>query len=72
MESLGKSLLVAGAVLVLVGGFLWWSGGRLGLLGSPLPGDLVIRRGNSTLYIPWVTCLVLSLLLSLLFRLLNR
>jgi Protein of unknown function (DUF2905) len=56
----------------LVGGFLWWSGGRLGPLGSPLPGDLVIRRGNSTLYIPWVTCLALSLLLSLLFRLLNR
>ena len=72
MESFGKSLLVAGGVLVLIGGFLWWSGGRLGTLGSPLPGDLVIRRGNSTLYVPWVTCLVVSLLMSLLFRFLNR
>ena len=72
MESFGKSLLVAGGVLVLIGGLLWWSGGRLGPLGSPLPGDLVIRRGNSTLYVPWVTCLIVSLLLSLLFRFLNR
>lgn len=69
MENLGKSLLVTGLALAVFGGFLWWSGGRLG---SPLPGDIVIRRGSSTLYFPWVTCLVVSLLLSILFRLLNR
>ncbi len=72
MENLGKMLLVVGLMLAFVGGILWWSGGRLGALGAPLPGDLVIRRGNSTVFMPWVTCLVLSLLLSLLFRFLNR
>ena len=69
MENLGKSLVGTGLVLAVFGGFLWWSGSRLG---SPLPGDLVIRRGSSTFYFPWVTCLVISLLLSILFRLLKR
>lgn len=72
MENLGKTLLMAGLLLTIVGGILWWSGGRLGPPSAPLPGDLVIRRGNSTVFVPWVTCLVLSLLLSLLFRFLNR
>ena len=72
MENLGKTLMAAGLVLAFVGGIRWWSGGRLGALGAPLPGDLVIRRGHSTVFVPWVTCLVLSLLLSLLSRFLNR
>ena len=71
VESLGKWLVIAGLVLVALGGLLWWSAGRQGF-GSPLPGDLVIRRGNSTVYFPWVSCLVVSILLSLLFRLFNR
>jgi Protein of unknown function (DUF2905) len=72
VEGIGKSLITVGLVLVLLGGLLWWTGSRTGFPGAPLPGDLVIRRGNSTLYLPWVSCLLLSLLLSLLVRLLNR
>lgn len=72
MEGIGKSLIMVGLVLVLLGGLLWWTGSRTGVPFAPLPGDLVIRRGNSTLYLPWVSCLVLSLFLSLLVRLLNR
>jgi hypothetical protein len=64
--------MAIGLVLVVIGGLLWWTGSRTSPLGALLPGDLVIRRGNSILYLPWVTCLVISLLLSLLVRLLNR
>ena len=72
MQTLGKAMLVAGLMLAVVGAVLWWSAGRLGSVGTPLPGDLLIRRGNSILYIPWVTCLVISIVLSLLLRFLNR
>ena len=49
--------------------------GALMMLGLPLgrlPGDITIRRGNSTFYFPIVTCLVLSVLLTLLMALLRR
>lgn len=37
-----------------------------------LPGDVVWRRKNSTIYFPLVTCLILSLLASLILWFLNR
>ena len=37
-----------------------------------LPGDIVYRGKNTTFYFPWVTCLLLSVLLSLLLWLFNR
>ena len=57
-----------GRVLVLVG--LGIAGiGVLIMLGLPLgrlPGDVVLRRGNFAVYVPVSTCIVLSLLLTLL------
>jgi len=37
-----------------------------------LPGDIVVRRGNSTFYFPLVTCLLASVILSLVMALLRR
>jgi hypothetical protein len=45
---------------------------QLGLPLGRLPGDIVIRRGDSTIYIPIVTCLLLSVVLSLVALLLRR
>ena len=63
-----------GRVLVLVG--LGIAGiGVLIMLGLPLgrlPGDVVLRRGNFAVYVPISTCIVLSLLLTLLLMLLRR
>lgn len=61
-------LLSAGAVL-LAAGLLWPLASRW--LGR-LPGDVVVRRGNWTIAFPIVTCLVLSLLLSLLMWIFRR
>ncbi len=63
-----------GRVLVLVG--LGIAGiGVLIMLGLPLgrlPGDMVLRRGNFAVYLPISTCIVLSLLLTLLLTFLRR
>lgn len=64
MHDLGKLLFVLGLALVIVGAILWRTGG-LGGLGQ-LPGDIFVRKGNSTFYFPIVTCIVISVVLSLL------
>lgn len=71
VRELGKVLVVFGVVLLGVGALLtlgWRLPGRLGRL----PGDIVIRRENFTFYFPLVTCLLLSVVLSLLLWLLGR
>jgi hypothetical protein len=70
MSELGRPLIVVGAVLLLVGLFLTF-GPRIPGLGR-LPGDVVWRRGGTTVYFPIVTCLVLSIVLSLLFALFRK
>jgi hypothetical protein len=64
----GKILIVAGLALAGLG-LLWMLGERIGL--GRLPGDLVIRGKRFTFYFPIVTCLVLSLLASLILRLIH-
>jgi hypothetical protein len=67
VSSLSRLLIVGGIVLVAAGVVL-----RLGVPLGRLPGDIVIRRGNSTFYFPIVTCLVISVLLSLIAALVRR
>jgi hypothetical protein len=65
-RELGRFLVVLGLITVLIGLFLSF-GGRLGL--GHLPGDISINRGNLRIYIPLGTCVLLSLVLTVLFRL---
>lgn len=69
MRDLGRLLMIAGAVLLLAGVAVTMAG-RLGL--GKLPGDIVVRRGNFTMYFPLMTSILVSLLLSLLFWALRR
>jgi hypothetical protein len=66
MRELGRALLVFGGVAVVVGAFLFFSG-RLPLRLGRLPGDVVHRGEHTTFYFPIVTCLLLSVGLSLIF-----
>jgi hypothetical protein len=70
MQELGRPLVVAGVLMVLVGLALAF-GSRIPFVGR-LPGDIVWRRGNTTVYFPIVTCIVLSLVLTLVFSLFRR
>lgn len=65
---LGKQLMIIGGTLFAVGAILCW--GRP--LRGGLPGDIIIERPGFSFYFPVVTCLVLSLVLSWVFRWLNR
>jgi hypothetical protein len=69
-HELGKFLGLIGVLFVLIGIALW-TGFGAGWLGR-LPGDIRIEREHSSFYFPIVTCLILSLLLSLLFALFRR
>jgi hypothetical protein len=71
LRELGRVLLFLGGFLVLLGALLYF-GGKLPFRLGNLPGDIVHRGEHTTFYFPIVTCLVLSLGLSLLFWLLSR
>jgi hypothetical protein len=61
-------LLIAAGVVLIVAGLLLKAGLPLGRL----PGDVIIRRGDATFYFPIVTCIVVSVVLSLLMAVLRR
>jgi hypothetical protein len=66
LRELGRGLLLLGGIAVVVGACLYLSG-RLPLRLGRLPGDIVHRSEHTTFYFPIITCLVLSLGLSLIF-----
>jgi hypothetical protein len=66
IRELGRALLIFGGVAVVVGAFLFFSG-RLPLKLGRLSGDVVHRGQHTTFYFPIVTCLLLSVGLSLMF-----
>jgi hypothetical protein len=70
LSQIGRILVVVGVVLAGLGLLLAFAGKVPGL--GRLPGDIVIRRGSFTFYLPLATCVILSLLLTLLFRLFRR
>ncbi len=66
---MARFLIVPGSA-ILVLGLLWTYLSKLGL--GRLPSDIVIERGTFTVYVPLVTCVLLSLVLSLLLWVVNR
>ncbi len=64
---MGKLLVIAGLVIAFIGVLV-----MIGLPLGRLPGDISYSRGNTRFYFPIVTCLVLSVLLTLLMALLRR
>lgn len=70
MAEFGRMLMWLGGSLLLLGALLTMSG-RVPWLGH-LPGDLVVKRENFTLFAPIGSMIVLSLLLSLLLNLIGR
>lgn len=68
LSALGRLLMVFGGLLLALGGGLYVAG-RLHLsVGPLLPGDIFIKKGSVTLFLPLVTCIVLSLLLTILLN----
>ena len=70
MSEIGKGLVILGVIIVTVGALLW-SGIGTGPLGR-LPGDIRIERGGSGFYFPIVTCIIISIMLSLIMWFFRR
>lgn len=70
MGELGRWMMLAGGALFVVGALVWL-GGRLPWFGN-LPGDIVVRRDNFTLYAPLGTMLLLSVLLTIVLNVIAR
>jgi H+/Cl- antiporter ClcA len=70
MNDFGKFLVIAGLMLVVIGALLWLEIGKNWL--GRLPGDLHYSRGSFSFHFPIVTCLLLSLLLTLILWLFRK
>lgn len=71
MDPIAKMLIGAGILLLIIGTLI-----QLGIFNylklGRLPGDIIIERESTKIYIPIVTCLVLSALLSLISLLFRK
>jgi hypothetical protein len=70
MSDLGRWLIIVGLLLALVGAVLWLSP-KIPWLGR-LPGDITLKRENFTFYFPLGTCILISIILSLVLYLFRK
>ena len=70
MAHLAKTIILMGVVFLALGTILYFLGKIPGV--GKLPGDFLIKKENFTFYFPFTTCLILSLIVSLLLLLWNR
>jgi hypothetical protein len=70
MAGLGKSLIIFGLIIIVFGIIITFAG-KIPWLGR-LPGDIQIKKENFTFYFPLATCILVSLIVSLLLWLLKR
>jgi hypothetical protein len=71
MEQLGKTLIIIGLILVVVGGIVYLAGNKLNWFGH-LPGDINIVKENVRIFIPITTMILVSALLSLILYLIRK
>ncbi len=71
MDDLGRMLAFFGGLLLVIGLIIILAG-KVNLPLGRLPGDIVYRSKHTTFYFPLVTCIVLSVILSLVLYIVNR
>jgi Protein of unknown function (DUF2905) len=71
IQQLGRLLLSVGAMLILIGA-LFYLGPKLPFRLGRLPGDIIHRGAHGTFYFPLVSCLVISVVISLILWLINQ
>lgn len=71
MADIGKMLVVLG-VVIAAAGLVFMLLGRTNLPLGRLPGDILYRGKHTTFYFPLVTCIILSVVLSLVLYLIGR
>lgn len=69
MGYMGRTLIMIGLILLVVG-IILILGQRFGL--GKLPGDIFIQKGNFTFFFPIVTCIVISLILTIISNIFRK
>ena len=70
MGEMGKYLMIIGVILIIAG-FFFYVGEKLLPLGR-LPGDILIKKGNFTIFLPLASSILLSIILTLLLNFIFR
>jgi hypothetical protein len=71
MQEVGRFVVIIGLLLVVAGVILWRFPSLLSWMGK-LPGDISVQKGNFSFYFPVITCIVVSLVVTLLSWLFRR
>ncbi|MBL7072548.1 MAG: DUF2905 domain-containing protein [Candidatus Omnitrophica bacterium] len=70
MQAIGKYLVILGIVLVMIGGIIFFAG-KFSCVWK-LPGDVFIKRGGFSFYFPISTCILVSVILSLVLYFISK
>lgn len=70
MNEVGRILIIGGLLLAAIGTIVYFLPSNMQL--PRLPGDIYIKRDNFTFYFPWVTTLLISLVLTIILNFINR
>ena len=68
---LGKLLIGLGITILIIGLLVFFLGDKLGWLGN-LPGDIRYERGNTRVYVPIVSIIILSIILTIIVNLFRK
>jgi hypothetical protein len=71
VQDIGRIVMIVGIILAIGGALVWKFPGWFGWIGR-LPGDFSVQKGNFSFYFPLVTCILISIVLSLLSWLFRR
>lgn len=67
----GKYIIIGGAILIIIGIIYYFFGNFFSWLGK-LPGDIRYESGNSKIFFPITTCIVVTILINLVIYLIKR
>jgi thiosulfate reductase cytochrome b subunit len=70
MTGIGRLIIIAGFLLIIIGLIIYFSD-KLPFIGK-MPGDILVKKKNFTFYFPVVTSIILSIVISLILYLINR
>jgi hypothetical protein len=71
MQNIGKILVIAGILIIVIGLIVWFAGNRLSWFGN-LPGDIRIKKENFSFYMPISTMILVSVFISFILWMIRK